>query len=106
MTDYKEFLQFTKDIRTQFNSTDIRRFGIVLDSCHITSTGYCPYQYLKYFLDHGEHVDLIHYNDSMTSFNSRIDRHAPISQGKIPWKSLEDMAQLASSHNIDMVIEY
>jgi len=102
LTNYEDFLNFSIKIKNKKKGN----FGICLDSCHINSTGYCPYQYLKYFIKKKEKIDLIHYNDSQTNLRSKVDRHAEIGMGKINWKSLENFAKLANKHKIDMVTEF
>ena len=80
-------------------------FKICVDTCHVFSMNYCPYRYLRYCIENGLKVGLIHYNNSATPWRSRVDRHAPFNAGFIPWNSLEKVARLASLNNIDMVTE-
>ena len=67
------------------------RYGICLDTCHLFAAGYdlrTPRAWnttLKEFdaIVGLEHLRAMHCNDSRKDFDSRVDRHAHIGQGKI-----------------------
>jgi len=101
LSNYYDFIEFVRNIYSVHPS-----FSVCIDSCHVFASGYCPYQYLKYCTNLGVPISLIHYNDSKGNWNCNVDRHANIGNGYIPWVSLEKMANLASTNNIPMVLEY
>ena len=63
--------------------------GVTIDTCHIYSAGYDIVNDLDGVIDTFDRViglkylKAIHLNDSMTSFNSRKDRHQKIGKGSI-----------------------
>ncbi|HSA76095.1 MAG TPA: TIM barrel protein [Nitrosarchaeum sp.] len=66
--------------------------GICIDTCHAFAAGWinlstvdCVKKFFKEFdAEIGLHkLELIHFNDSQSNFGSRLDRHAPITCGKI-----------------------
>ena len=70
---------------------DEKRLAVCMDTCHIFAAGYdirMEKGYQKTLKDFDQIVGLqrlkaIHFNDSLKDFNSRVDRHAHIGQGKI-----------------------
>lgn len=66
-----------------------RKLGVCLDTCHVYSAGYDIVRNLDGVLEEFdskiglERLKAVHLNDSMTSFNSRKDRHAKIGEGTI-----------------------
>ncbi len=65
------------------------KMGVCLDTCHVYSAGYDIVNNLDKVLDlfdriiGMEKLKAIHLNDSLTSFNSKKDRHARIGEGTI-----------------------
>lgn len=65
--------------------------GVCIDTCHIFVAGYdvrtkeaCEKTFKEFDEIVGlNHLYAFHLNDSMKDFGSRVDRHAPIGQGKI-----------------------
>jgi len=107
LSNYLDFLHFASEIAAVTNNVSQKHspFGICIDSQHVFAAGYEPYQYLKYCVEIGAPILLIHYNDSMMSLGSRVDRHSSLG-GKIPWFFLEELASLASEKEIPMVTEF
>lgn len=70
------------------------KLGICLDTCHVFSAGYDIVHDLDGVLEEFDRVlglDLlraIHLNDSMMSFGSHKDRHAPVGEGEIGLEAL------------------
>lgn len=70
------------------------RIGVCLDTCHIFSAGYDIVGKLDQVVDEFdriiglEHLKAIHFNDSMTPFGARKDRHATIGNGEIGMEAL------------------
>jgi deoxyribonuclease-4 len=87
-------------------SIDDARFGICVDSCHVFACGHAPVDYIRATLDkHAPRLRLIHYNDSATACGSCLDRHAMVGQGHIGLATMTEIANLATSYGIPMVIE-
>ncbi len=65
--------------------------GVCIDTCHIFAAGYdirTPEGWKKTFETFDreigmDHLTAFHLNDSMKELGSRVDRHAPIGEGKI-----------------------
>lgn len=65
--------------------------GVCIDTCHIFAAGYdirTPAGWKKTFETFDreigmDHLTAFHLNDSMKELGSRVDRHAPIGEGKI-----------------------
>ena len=72
-------------------STFPKRFGVCVDTCHITAAGYSlasPKEYAETFekFDHIIGLDRLmafHLNDSVKGIGSRVDRHAHIGHGTL-----------------------
>ena len=107
LSNYLDFLNFAAEISAITNNVSQMYipFGICVDSQHVFAAGYEPYQYLKYCTDIKAPILLIHYNDSMMSLGSKVDRHSSLG-GKIPWIFLEELAKLAFEKRIPMVTEF
>ncbi len=75
-------------------SSNNKKLGICLDTCHIFSAGYdisSQESYEKTIIKFNsilglERLKVIHLNDSKTKCNSRKDRHEALGQGTIPLK--------------------
>ncbi len=69
--------------------------GVCLDTCHVYSAGYDIVNDLDGVLEvFDTHIGInrlkaIHLNDSLTPFNSKKDRHAPLGKGTIGWETFE-----------------
>lgn len=97
-----DFLNFATEI---LSIPDVApHFGVCVDTCHVFSSNYDPYNLLKEFY-HRVPVDLLHFNDSKNGWNSRVDRHENPGSGYIPWPLLEKAAFFAYTNNIPIVYE-
>jgi deoxyribonuclease IV len=73
-------------------SSNKRKIGFCLDTCHIFAAGYNiatedGYRKTMEAFDSIlglENLKAIHVNDSKTKYNSHVDRHAPLGEGEIP----------------------
>lgn len=102
LVDMQDFMGFAKSI----GRPDV--FGVCIDTCHTFAAGVQPAEYLGAFIDDPDArslVKLVHFNDSKTPLNSRVDRHALMGTGHIPKEQLVRCAQLAHIHGIPMIIE-
>lgn len=66
------------------NIPDVR---FCCDTCHVFAAGMNPLGTLMAFKDY---IDVLHINNSETIYNSRVDRHANLREGKIPINLLEE----------------
>jgi len=82
------------------------RFGVCVDTCHITAAGYslaCPKEYETTFTEFDRIIGLdrlkaFHLNDSVKGTGSRVDRHAHIGHGTLgiePFRFLVNDARFA-----------
>lgn len=92
---------------------DKTRVGVCLDTCHTFVSGYdlrskeaCD-ETFKAFADivGFEFLSAMHINDSKVPFASRVDRHAPLGDGKIGWPCFQYIMQDARFEEIPMVLE-
>ncbi len=99
LTDYEEFVGFVK-------SFDDPRLRICIDTCHLFSCGWDPYDYIDLCLKEEDSLlQLIHFNDSAVEPGSKLDRHAPIGTGYIGFEAMEKIAELAFKNNIPCLVE-
>ena len=93
--------------------TNIPRFGICIDTCHIFVAGVDirSHEKIDQFFSELDiqfglkKINLIHLNDSQEDFDSHIDRHANIGQGKIGKDSLLYFAKFGFMLNIPVCLE-
>ncbi len=85
-----------------------KRIGFCLDTCHIFAAGYnlSDKEHYKKVFDLFDdtlglsHLKAIHLNDSKTEAGSRVDRHAPIGEGKIPLEIFQQI--MNDKHLVDI----
>lgn len=89
------------------------QIAFCIDTAHSFGSGAYSFSskenILSFFqaIDHLEHVECIHLNDSEVPFNSKKDRHAPLGQGYI-WTNLSLLTyfgQLAGERKIPLILE-
>lgn len=86
------------------------RVGVCLDSCHLWAAGYDLHR-LDDVLDRFDrvvglhHLRFLHLNDSLTSFDSRRDRHADIGQGSIGDPGFHALMNHDALRHVPKVIE-
>lgn len=102
LTQFMEFLEFVNGLK---QIEDIAEYiGVCVDTCHVFSAGFDPYNYIKELNKYID-IDLVHFNDSVKGWNCKVDRHADIGHGMIPWPLLAKVASFCDNENIDMVFE-
>jgi deoxyribonuclease-4 len=101
MYKLKDFTDFFKSLPKDILS----RVKICLDTCHIFAAGneVDPKIFRNRIMK--KHLILIHLNDSLREFGSRVDRHQDFGCGEIPRKKLEDITRAAIKLDLPMVIE-
>lgn len=82
-----------------------QKIGICLDTCHVFAAGHDIVDTLEMFATKQVPVRLIHYNDSKHPFGSKLDRHAVVGTGLIPFGSLYRAGVYATENFIPMVHE-
>ncbi|XBC38303.1 MAG: deoxyribonuclease IV [Buchnera aphidicola (Floraphis choui)] len=92
---------------------DKNRIGICLDTCHLFSSGYdlrtilsCE-QVFKHF-DNTIGLNYLcgmHFNDSKSKFNSRIDRHHNLGKGNIGRLAFDWIIKNINCENIPIILE-
>lgn len=89
------------------------KLGFCLDTCHAFAAGYdlrdpSKVQALFNEIDKKiglSHLKCIHFNDSQTELNSKVDRHEHIGEGKIGTRGLEKIAKIAKNLDINLYLE-
>jgi len=101
MYKLKDFTDFFKNLPRDI----LDRVKICLDTCHIFAAGneVDPKIFRNRVMK--KHLILIHLNDSLREFGSRVDRHQDFGCGEIPKKKLEDITRAAIKLDLPMVIE-
>ena len=97
-----------KSILQVINQKD--RIGFCLDTQHLWASGHdlCNWDtILKDFDDTigREHLRVIHFNDSKSCFNSKIDSHEKIGKGTIPMKGLRAIINDPNLRGIPKILE-
>jgi len=102
LTDLNEFIKFYNS----FSTEEKKHMGICLDTCHVYSAGYeLNEAYNIIYAKNSKDVVVIHLNSSMKGLNSRVDKHAPILDGKIPVKDIENfLKSIKTNKYIPLII--
>lgn len=87
--------------------------GFCMDTCHSFVAGYdlrTTKDVQAFFQEMDQKIGpkklcLIHLNDSLTEFDSKVDRHDHLGKGKIGKEGLQTVIELATEKNIPMIIE-
>lgn len=87
--------------------------GFCMDTCHSFVAGYdlrSKENVISFFEEMEQKIGLqklkvIHLNDSLTDFNSKVDRHDHLGKGKIGTEGLSEVIKIAKKENIPMIIE-
>jgi deoxyribonuclease-4 len=99
LCETEPFLDFVKSIADP-------RLRVCVDTCHVFACGHDPADYVR--AAHAADPDLlklIHFNDSATPCGARVDRHAFCGQGHIGITKMTEVAELATTTTIPLVIE-
>lgn len=100
---HKDLIEFVNSFREK----DRKKMGICVDTCHVFVGGVDPLQVLKDFREECEvSVVLVHYNDSVYTRCSHVDRHAPCGQGYVGYKKMKEIAKYCKDYGIDAVAEW
>ena len=102
LTNLQEFMDFV------ITTVNHPRLKVCVDTCHVFASGTQPDEYLESLIQNPvwrDKLGLVHFNDSETDFNSKVDRHADIGCGKIEFKRLLKSAEIANKLNVDMIRE-
>jgi deoxyribonuclease IV len=86
---------------------DKSKLGICLDTQHAFAAGYNLSSVIDQF-DHVvglKHLDVIHFNNSSTDFNSHVDRHANLDEGKIDMETMKKILNHPRLKNIPFILE-
>jgi deoxyribonuclease-4 len=89
----------------------VEKMGVCLDTCHVYSAGYDIVNNLDGVLEQFDksigikNLKAIHLNDSMTSFNSKKDRHAIIGAGTIGAEAIADIINHPQLRNLPFYLE-
>jgi deoxyribonuclease-4 len=95
-------------------SIDQRKFiGFCVDTCHIYAAGYdisSPQLVAEFFHEWKskigmQHLGLIHINNSTKELGSRVDRHACLAYGKIPFEGIVAFISQAYKHSVPLILE-
>lgn len=95
MNEFIDFVDGFKD----------KRLRMCLDTCHVFACKHDPLAYLFKANSRPGLLKLVHYNDSLGTCGSCVDRHALVGSGHIGFEKMSDVAEFCTEHNIPMVIE-
>jgi deoxyribonuclease-4 len=93
-----EFLDFV----SSFNDQRVR---VCLDTCHVFACGHKPLEYIEAALARPKLLKLIHFNDSLGTCGSCVDRHAHVGTGNIGMEGMRAIAERCSAAALPMIIE-
>jgi len=98
LKDMTEFLDFV----SSFNDQRVR---VCLDTCHVFACGHKPLEYIEAALARPKLLKLIHFNDSLGTCGSCVDRHAHVGTGNIGMEGMRAIAERCSAAALPMIIE-
>jgi len=92
---------------------DTSRIGVCLDTCHAFAAGYdlrtaetCQQTFAEFDRIIGfDYLRGMHLNDAKSDFRSRVDRHAPIGQGRIGLTAFSYIMQDKRFDDIPLILE-
>ncbi len=105
-----------EEIRHLYEALDHTTVGLCIDTQHIYASGMCKLEthedVVKLFdiADSitSKGISMIHLNDSVKDFGSRVDRHAPLKQGYI-WsrndEGLKALIKMSKDYGMDLISE-
>lgn len=97
LTKMDEFLDFIDSFKDN-------RIQMCLDTCHVFACGHKPLEYIDAAKKRGT-LKLIHFNDSLGTCGSCVDRHAFVGTGNIGLETMTQIADVCHEANLPMVIE-
>ena len=104
------------EIRKLYEALDKTRVGMCIDTQHAFAAGLSSFEthesVVRVFQEcsdaTGRQISLIHLNDSLKQYGSRVDRHAPLGKGYI-WglraEGLSSLVKMCSELRVDMITE-
>lgn len=91
---------------TRFNNEEKKKIGLCIDTCHVFASGIDPFEYISTWNNNSDiPISLIHFNDSIGTFGSRIDRHEKVGEGNIGPFKMNQIAQYCTNLNYPMLTE-
>lgn len=104
---FEEIAEIIKGVKNE------KSVGVVFDTAHSFESGYDlrNFQRVKnVFTEFDKEIELdklelIHCNDSKSDFNSHLDRHEHIGEGKIGMEGLQAVVDFAKFRNINVIAE-
>lgn len=104
---FDEIAEMIKGVKNKKN------IGVCFDTAHSFESGYdlrTPALVKKVFAEFDKKIgldrlNLIHCNDSKSDFNSHLDRHEHIGEGKIGLEGLQAVVNFAKSNDINIIAE-
>jgi deoxyribonuclease-4 len=106
-------LKELEEFRNKFSKDEKKRIRFCLDTCHMFSAGY-DYRTEKQVVEFEKevastikwkNVELLHFNDSKAKHASGVDRHESIGEGYIGNTGLREIAKIACSKGIPLILE-
>nr|QBK89915.1 MAG: AP (apurinic) endonuclease family 2 [Pithovirus LCPAC101] len=101
LDDIDEFIDFWKSLPDEVKP----KIQVCVDTCHIFSNGYNPFEYIKKVHNSGVPIGLVHYNESKMKLGSRKDRHGSIGSGWIGFDIMNKVLLFCLDNHIPCVYE-
>ncbi len=89
------------------------RVGVCMDTCHMFAAGYDIRTWEAYEHTMEQFASVIgfdrlmgvHLNDALNDLGSRVDRHAPLGEGKLGWEPFRYIMQDSRFDSIPLILE-
>lgn len=95
-----------KNFYNSFNNNQKKKIKICIDTCHVFSAGYYPFDFIKkWYKLFPSSLKLIHLNDSKVKIGAKKDRHAFPGRGEIGNIEMFKIIKFCYKNNIKMIIE-
>lgn len=101
------------DLYKKFSSSEKKKLGICIDSCHLFAAGYdlSTSKSIDTFFELFDkllgikNITVCHLNNSQKPLGSKVDRHANLEAGMIPKKSIQYFINRLNKFKIPMILE-
>lgn len=98
---------------SQFTSEDRKYLGFCVDTCHIFAAGYdisSSHKVKEFFKQWDsliglEHIGVVHVNNSTKGLGCRVDRHACLAYGEIPFDGMVEFIVQSYKHSLPCILE-
>ena len=102
-----QLMHTPEDFAQLFSLIDIPQVSICLDTAHAWGAGFTPKDFILRLQELGleDKLKIVHFNNSKSSFASKKERHAILSEGVIPQEEIIWMFNYLHSHPEIIVIE-